>query len=111
MIEALLNPILYQINSEISVVTLTAAVKVFAFFAGEAAEDWNLELYNDAKSLVTTLMRTLSGCATSPEVEVQERVSWQFMNHTVELALTPLIPLGRELCTTVPFARCRSIQQ
>jgi hypothetical protein len=77
MIEALLNPILYQINNEISVVTLTAAVKVFAYFTAEAAEDWDLELYNDAKSLVANLMQTLSKCTSSPEVELQERVSRQ----------------------------------
>ncbi|KAJ9123949.1 hypothetical protein QFC22_000740 [Naganishia vaughanmartiniae] len=73
MIEALLNPTLYQISSEISVVTLTAAVKVFAYFAAEAAEEWNLELYNDARSLVASLMQTLSSCTSSPEVELQER--------------------------------------
>ncbi|KAJ9117176.1 hypothetical protein QFC20_000319 [Naganishia adeliensis] len=73
MIDTLLNPALYQINNEISVVTLTAAVKVFAYFTAEAAEDWKLDLYNDAKDLVAKMMQTLSSCSSSPEVELQER--------------------------------------
>lgn len=75
MIDTLLNPALYQISSEISVVTLTAAVKVFAYFTAEAAEDWTLDLYNDAKALVTKMTETLAGCTSSSEVELQERVS------------------------------------
>lgn len=79
MIDTLLNPALYQINNEISVVTLTAAVKVFAYFTAEAAEDWKLDLYNDAKDLVAKMMQTLSSCSSSPEVELQERVSRAFL--------------------------------
>jgi AP-3 complex subunit delta-1 len=75
MIDTLLNSALYQINNEISVVTLTAAVKVFAYFTAEAAEDWKLDLYNDAKDLVKKMTQTLSSCSSSPEVELQERVS------------------------------------
>jgi hypothetical protein len=75
MIDTLLNSALYQINNEISVVTLTAAVKVFAYFTAEAAENWKLDLYNDAKDLVAKMMQTLSSCSSSPEVELQERVS------------------------------------
>lgn len=79
MIDTLLNPALYQINNEISVVTLTAAVKAFAYFTAEAAEDWKLDLYNDAKDLVAKMMQTLSSCSSSPEVELQERVSRSFL--------------------------------
>lgn len=75
MIDALLNPALYRISSEISVVALTAAVKVFAYFTAEAAEDWTRELFNDAKALVVKMTETLAGCTSSAEVELQERVS------------------------------------
>ena len=107
MIDALLNPALYRISSEISVVALTAAVKVFAYFTAEAAEDWTRESFNDAKALVVKMTETLAGCTSSAEVELQERVSRDEVPPRHVLADAG--SLGDQLSAAVPIARGRSV--
>ncbi len=59
---------------EIVAVYLQGALKVFGSWAAELAEQWDDEDLARVKNAVSTVLERIGDFASSPDIEVQERV-------------------------------------
>lgn len=80
LLNYLLQPRVLTLPPEIVAVYLQGALKVFGSWATELAEQWDDEDLARVKNAVSTVLERIGDFASSPDIEVQERVC--FLNIT-----------------------------
>lgn len=74
LLNYLLQPRVLTLPPEIVAVYLQGALKVFGSWAAELAEQWDDEDLTRVKNAVSTVLERIGDFASSPDIEVQERV-------------------------------------
>ncbi len=75
LLSYLLQPRIMTLPTEIIAVYLHAAMKVFGSWAAELADRWDDDDLPKVRGVVDDVLERLSSFVTSPDIEVQERVS------------------------------------
>jgi AP-3 complex subunit delta-1 len=57
-------------------VYIQAVVKIFGYWAAELAQRWDEDDLPEVKDVVETVMERVNNFASSPHIEVQERVRY-----------------------------------
>ena len=71
-----MQPSISNLPTEILVVYLQAALKVFAYWAYDLAEHWNDRHLQKVKDAVNTVREVVTPFASHADIEVQERVRY-----------------------------------